>query len=56
MAKYPGTDKYGTVFLKGDRVLYYPRGRHIVAGERAEQAWLRFTAEAFDESQYNGRW
>ena len=56
MAKYPGVDKHGTVFLKGDRVLYYPKGRHIVAGERAEQAWRDFASHVFDESQYNGRW
>jgi len=48
-AKYAGQDKHGTAFKKGERVLYYPNGKHIIAGERAEQAWREFLSAAGDE-------
>lgn len=53
-AKWPGVDKHGTPFKKGDRVFYFPNGREIVAGEKAEQAARDFEAAAFDEAARNG--
>jgi hypothetical protein len=53
-AKFPGTDKNGRAFAKGERVFYYPNGRVIVAGEAAEQAAREFEASAMDECVYNG--
>lgn len=52
IAKWAGTDKYGTPFKKGDRVWYWPLNRKIVAGEEAEQAARDFEAYLFDEGDF----
>jgi excinuclease UvrABC ATPase subunit len=50
--------KGGERFKKGDEVLFFPKGKIIMVGKKAEQAWREFEAAASDEdfymSQYEG--
>ena len=50
--------KGGVKFKKGDEILYFPKGKIIMVGKEAEQAWRDFEAAAADEdfymSQYEG--
>jgi len=39
-------------FKKGDEILYYPKGKVILVGKRAEQAYRDFQAAAQDEDFY----
>ena len=48
-AKFPGKDKNGKPFKKGEQVFYYPRTKTILTGEEAEKASKDFNAHAFDE-------
>lgn len=48
-AKYPGTSRNGVAFKAGDRVLFYPTNRTILAGEQAEAEMRAFEAAAADE-------
>lgn len=48
-AKYPGKDKNGKPFKKGEKVFYYPRTKTILTGPEAEKASREFGAMAFDE-------
>ena len=48
-AKYPGRDRNGKSFNKGDQVFYYPRTKTILSGEEAAQAARDFEAARFDE-------
>lgn len=48
-AKYPGVDKKGTPFKKGEEVLYWPSSKEIMAGDYAKNAWERFLSEKGDE-------
>jgi hypothetical protein len=51
-AKYPGVDKNGNPFKKGDRVFYYPIGKVVLTGKEAEAAARDFEARRFDEEGY----
>jgi hypothetical protein len=55
VAKYPGVDKNGNAFKKGDEVTYYPKTKTILSGVEGEQAWREFLSMAADEDAYNGR-
>lgn len=44
--------KGGVKFKKGDEILYYPKGKVIMVGKEAEQAWRDFQAAAQDEDFY----
>ena len=48
----------GVKFEKGDEILYFPKGKLIMVGKDAEQAWRDFQTAASDEdfymSQYEG--
>tara|TARA_B100002019_G_scaffold7571_1_gene6034 strand:+ start:1266 stop:1799 length:534 start_codon:yes stop_codon:yes gene_type:complete len=44
--------KGGVKFKKGDEILYYPKGKVIMVGKEAEQAWRDFQAAASDEDFY----
>lgn len=44
--------KGGIKFKKGDEILYYPKGKVIMVGKEAEQAWRDFQAAASDEDFY----
>ena len=48
-ARYDGTDDQGNRVRKGDEVLYWPRTKKMMTGQRAEDAWLRFLSEKGDE-------
>jgi len=52
-AKYPGVDKNGKHFKKGDDVFYYPNSRTFLTGEEAKQASRDFDAAKQDEVFYN---
>ena len=39
-------------FKKGDEILYYPKGKVILVGKKAEQAYREFQAAASDEDFY----
>ena len=52
-AKYPGKASDGTPFKKGDRVLYYPRSKTFMVGDKAEAAMRKFEGELADEAVYN---
>ena len=52
-AKFPGRAKDGTIFQKGDEILYWPRTRDVMVGKAAEQAWREFESQAQDEDVYN---
>jgi hypothetical protein len=39
-------------FKKGDEILYYPKGKVIMVGKKAEQAYRDFQAAAQDEDFY----
>jgi hypothetical protein len=39
-------------FKKGDEILYYPRGKVILVGKKAEQAWREFQSAKSDEDFY----
>lgn len=49
VARYPGKDKNGKPFRKGDRVFYYPLTKTFLTGSEAEAASRDFDAHAFDE-------
>lgn len=49
IAKFDSVTSNGDRVKKGDRVLYYPSDKSILAGEKAEQAWRDFEAAASDE-------
>lgn len=49
VAKYPGQDKNGKPFRRGDRVFYYPLTKTILTGPEAEKASREFDSAAFDE-------
>jgi hypothetical protein len=44
--------KGGIKFKKGDEILYYPKGKVILVGKEAEQAYRDFQAAASDEDFY----
>ena len=44
--------KGGIKFKKGDEILYYPKGKVIMVGKEAEQAWRDFQSAAQDEDFY----
>jgi hypothetical protein len=44
--------KGGERFKKGDEVLFFPKGKIILVGKKAEQAWRDFEASASDEDFY----
>ena len=44
--------KGGVKFKKGDEILYYPKGKVILVGKEAEQAYRDFQAAAQDEDFY----
>lgn len=44
--------KGGVKFKKGDEILYYPKGKVIMVGKEAEQAYRDFQAAASDEDFY----
>jgi hypothetical protein len=52
-AKYPGKDQDGKAFKAGDLVLYYPRDKTFLTGDKAQAAWRRFETEVADEDVYN---
>ena len=49
-AKYPGKDRDGRVFAKGEMVFFYPNTKTILSGEPAKQAARDFAAESQDDS------
>lgn len=53
-AKYPGVDKNGRPFKKGEEVTYYPRTKTIISGKEGEQEYRDFLSAAADEDAYNG--
>lgn len=55
-ARYPGVADDGTPVRRGDRVLYWPRTKTIMVGEKAEAAWRKFQSEVEDEDFYNSRY
>jgi len=44
--------KGGVKFKKGDEILYFPKGKVIMVGKEAEQAYRDFQAAAQDEDFY----
>ncbi len=44
--------KGGEKFKKGDEVLFWPKGKVIMVGKKAEQAWREFQSQAADEDAY----
>ena len=44
--------KGGVKFKKGDEILYFPKGKIIMVGKEADQAWRDFEAAAADEDFY----
>jgi len=44
--------KGGKRFKKGEEVLFWPKGKIIMVGKEAEQAWRDFQAQAADEDAY----
>jgi hypothetical protein len=54
-AKYPGKDKDGKPFKKGEKVFYYPRTKTILTGPEAEKAAREFASAASDEDFYGYR-
>lgn len=54
-AKYPGKDKNGKPFKKGEKVFYYPKTKTILTGPEAEKAAKDFDSASFDEDVYNYR-
>lgn len=48
----------GEKFKKGDEVLFWPKGKVIMVGKKADQAWREFQSQVSDEdaymSQYEG--
>ena len=44
--------KGGVKFKKGDEILFFPKGKVIMVGKEAEQAWRDFQAAAQDEDFY----
>ena len=53
IAKFDSVTINGDRVKRGDRVLYYPADKSILAGEKAEQAWRDFEAAAADEDWMN---
>ena len=53
-AKWPGKDRDGAEYKKGDRVFYYPLTKTIVAGEAAEKAAREFASDRADEEFMGG--
>lgn len=53
-AKFDSVTSNGTKVRKGERVLYYPADKSILAGEEASQAWRDFEAAAHDETFMSG--
>ena len=53
-AKWPGKDRDGAEYKKGDRVFYYPLTKTIVAGEAAEKAAREFASDRADEEFIGG--
>ena len=53
-ARFDGVDVNQVQFRRGDRVFYFPRGKHIYAGAAGEAASQRFESERADEDVYNG--
>lgn len=56
IAKWPGKDKEGKEFKKGDMVLYYPNSKTILSGEKAKAEWKKFESAVQDEAVYNGHY
>ena len=57
-SRYPGVAVDGTPFNKGDEILYWPRmpkGKNVMVGDQAEDAWRQFESEAADEEFMSGR-
>jgi len=52
-AKYPGLAEDKTPFKRGEDILYWPRTKTIMVGDKAKKAWEKFQAEIEDESVYN---
>ena len=48
--------KGGVKFKKGDEILYYQRGKVILVGKEAEQAWRDFESAAADEDFYRSQY
>ena len=46
------TRKGGIKFRKGEEVLFWPKGKVIMVGVEAEQAWKDFQSQASDEDAY----
>jgi hypothetical protein len=44
--------KGGIKFRKGEEVLFWPKGKVILVGTEAEQAWRDFQTQASDEDAY----
>ena len=55
-ARFPGKAEDGTPVKRGDRILYWPRTKTVMVGDKAEAAWRKFQSEVEDEDAYNGRY
>lgn len=53
-ARFDSIDCDGNPVKKGDDILFYPRTKTVLTGEKAAQAWRDFRAAAMDESMMTG--
>lgn len=53
-AKYNGHDANGTRFVRGERILFFPRTRSVFTGTAADKEWSQFQSAAADETFESG--
>lgn len=53
-ARFEGKDADGNPVAKGTKIFYFPKGKKVYQGEKAEQAAREFSAAAQDEAFYTG--
>ena len=56
VARYPGRCKCGAEVKRGDRVFYWPIGKHVECSSCGAVSSERFELEAQDEAIYSGSW
>lgn len=55
-AKFDSVDAKGNKVKKGDKILYFPKGKQVFTGADAEREWASFESAAADESFESGNY